>query len=317
MRALGSKPGLTALPELSARPGGAELLDRWEALLGKAPRLRPWLEQTLGRHRLLLEERASPVEIEQTLCDQLARWLCEFEALPQFAVSAIAITLEDRERPAPGPGSDRAAAAGQDAGLSDSTVRSPECAFHCVEVRVRPQLAAALADAPSLSRIPRADWFGLLHASAPAHPLLTPDVAVALVLRVLSAEWTRLPGACRKAALRLFQATPSDLRSRRAEEELQRLCDSLPAAWGLLPQSLSDFVATAARARVALEDASGLCTRIGASVARAGRGVRRGGFALLQQNAERPASPAEIAELGETSRKHAEMSGFRRLLALL
>ena len=223
MRALGSKPGLTALPELSARPGGAELLDRWEALLGKAPRLRPGLEQTLGRHRLLLEERASPVEIEQTLCDQLARWLCEFEALPQFAVSAIAITLEDRERPAPGPGSDRAAAAGQDAGLSDSTVRSPECAvsdmemllsdpafalaFHCVEVRVRPQLAAALADAPSLSRIPRADWFGLLHASAPAHPLLTPDVAVALVLRVLSAEWTRLPGACRKAALRLFQAT--------------------------------------------------------------------------------------------------------------
>ena len=125
---------MTALPELSARPGGAELLDRWEALLGKAPRLRPWLEQTLGRHRLLLEERASPVEIEQTLCDQLARWLCEFEALPQFAVSAIAITLEDRERPAPGPGSDRAAAAGQDAGLSDSTVRSPECAVSDMEI---------------------------------------------------------------------------------------------------------------------------------------------------------------------------------------
>ena len=337
MRGLGSRPGPTAFPELSAHPDGADLLGRWEALLGKAPRLRPWLEQTLDRHRLLLLERAgrgSAVEIEQSLRDQLARWLGEFEALPQFAVSAIATTLEERERPARERGSRNGARGPErEAELPDSAVHSPECAvvdaemllsdpafalaFHCVEVRVRPQLAAALEDAPSLSRVPETAWFGLLHASAKVQPLLTPDVAVALVLRVLSAEWTRLPGACRKAALRLFLANPTDLRGGRADEGLRRLCDSLPAAWGLEPGSLSDFVAAAGRARVALENASQLCTRIGASIARVARGTRRGGFALLQQGSAVPASAAELVELAETARKHAGMKGFRRLAALL
>ena len=70
-------------------------------------------------------------------------------------------------------------------------------------------------------------------------------------------------------------------------------------------------------ARVALENASQLCTRIGASIASAARGTRRGGFALLQQGSAVPASAAELVELAETARKHAGMKGFRRLAALL
>ena len=83
-------------PELSASPGGPELVHRWEALLDKAPRLSPWLDQMLGRHRLRLQESgAAAFEIERTLWHELAQWLADFEALPGFAVSAIAVTLED------------------------------------------------------------------------------------------------------------------------------------------------------------------------------------------------------------------------------
>ena len=46
-------------------------------------------------------------------------------------------------------------------------------AFHCIEVRLRP----ALQQPP-----PASVWFGLLHASLAPQPLLTPQVAVGLVL---------------------------------------------------------------------------------------------------------------------------------------
>src|SRR5207253_3923185 len=69
-------------PELSASPGGPELVHRWEALLDKAPRLRPWVDQMLGRHRLRLQESgAAGFEIERTLWEELAQWLADFEAL--------------------------------------------------------------------------------------------------------------------------------------------------------------------------------------------------------------------------------------------
>src|SRR5207248_2856500 len=66
-------------------------------------------------------------------------------------------------------------------------------AFHCVETRLRPRLALALGAAPRVSQVPEAAWFGLLHSSAPPCPLLTPAVAVALALRMLSPEWMTLP----------------------------------------------------------------------------------------------------------------------------
>jgi len=309
-RPLGPKAG-SGYPDLSACPDGcADLLDRWETVLGRAPRLRPWLAQMLARRRLLLQESAG-AEIERTLWRELSRWLRDFEALPQFAVSAIATTLqESEERPrAERAAEPRAAGESPERAVSDmETLLSDPAfalAFHCVESRLRPQLA--------LSRVPEAAWFGLLHASAPARPLLTPDVAVALVLRVLSAGWAQLTPASRTAALRLFHATPSDLRG--PIEPLRRLCDALP--WGLAPADLPEFVAASARARAGLADAAGLCARIVASVARAGRGTRRGGLAILEASGAHPAAPDEMAELGETARKYLNMPGFRRLLALL
>jgi hypothetical protein len=314
----------------------AELLHRWESLLDKAPRLRPWLEQELGRHRLLLEERVSHSQIEEMLWEELAHWLTQFEALPQFAVCAIATTLEEDGRE--GVAVRRTVQAGggeQDAPEADSLdslVGSPEravsememllsdpafaLAFHCVEVRLRPRLAAALEDAPALSRVPEAAWFGLLHASAPSNPLLTAEVAVTLLLRVSSADWSRLPARARKAALRLFQASSSDVRGHRGEEALRKLCDSLPLEWHVLPASLPDFVAVSRRARVALADASALCNRIASSVTCGGRGPPRGGLALLRGNDAPPATPEELGNVAETARKYARIAGFRRLLAL-
>jgi len=316
-------------PELSACPDGAELLERWESLLRKAPRLRPWVGEMLGRRRVLLVARLEgqpPLVIERTLWQELARWLREFEALPPFAVSAIATTLQDEERDcrarAP-PG------AGEVPTLSDAVSHSPEravgeveallsdpafaLAFHCVEVRLRPRLAAALDGAPRVSQVPEAAWFGLLHSSAPLCPLLTPEVAVALVLRVLSSEWMTLPAAARRAALRLFAAHPADLRG---STQLDRLCRSLPPSWGVAPDSATDFVAVSEQARLALGDASGLCNRIAATVT-SGRRARRGGFALIQVTGEPSAAPGELEELSQTARKYAGMAGFRRLLASL
>src|SRR5437667_138333 len=115
-------------PEPSGTPDGTELVDRWEALLGKAPRLRPWVDQML--------------------------------------------------------------------------------AWHCVDACLRPQLVTS----GELSRIPQTDWFALLHATARPQPVLTAQVAITLVLHVLSPAWARNPAACRHAALRLFLARPEDLR---------------------------------------------------------------------------------------------------------
>jgi len=319
------------LPEPSACPDGAELLERWESLLRRVPRLRPWLGEMVGQQRVLLVARLEgqpPLVIERTLWQELARWLREFEALPQFAVSAIATTLQDADRESREV---RAPAGAEDApGLAETPFHSPEravsemeallsdpafaLAFHCVEVRLRPRLAGAVEAAPSLSCVPEAAWLGLLHSTAPACPLLTPDVAVALVLRVLSSEWIGFPSDSRRAALRLFGAHPSDLR---CHAQLDRLCRSLPPAWRVLPESAPDFVAVSTQARLALGDASRLCNRIAASVTSRHRDRRRGGFALIEVNGAAPAAPEELEELSQTARKHVGMAGFGRLLALL
>ena len=316
-------------PELSACPEGAELLERWESLLRKVPRLRPWVGEMLGQRRIVLVARLEgepPLVIERTLWQELARWLRDFEALPPFAVSAIATTLQDAERDcrAPAP-----AGAGEAPTLSDAAAHSPEravgemeallsdpafaLAFHCVETRLRPRLALALEAAPRVSRVPEGAWFGLLHSSAPPCPLLTPAVAVALALRMLSPEWMTLPAGARRAALRLFAAHPSELRG---STQLDRLCRSLPPAWGVAPDSAPDFVAVSEQARLGLGDASGLCNRIAATVT-SGRRGRRGGFALIQVTGEPSAAPDELEELSQTARKYAGMAGFRRLLSSL
>jgi hypothetical protein len=318
-------------PEPSACPDGAELLERWESLLRKVPGLRAWVGEMLGQERVLLLARLEgepPLVIERTLWQELARCLREFEALPQFAVSAIATTLEDEE---PDSREARWAAAADDApAAADAAFPSPEravsemeallsdpafaLAFHCVEVRLRPRLASAAQAAPCLSRVPEAAWFGLLHSSAPACALLTPDVAVALVLRVLSSDWMTIPAESRRSALRLFGAHPSELHG---SAQLDRLCRSLPPAWGVLPERAADFVAVSAQARLGLADASRLCTRIAASVTSRRRGSRRGGFALIEVNTATPAASQELEELSQTARKYVGMAGFQRLLALL
>src|SRR5439155_528172 len=182
-------------PEPSGTPDGTELVHRWEALFGKAPRLRPWVDQMLGRHRLrLTESGAAAVEVERTLWLELSRWLVDSEALPEFAVSANAVTLEDEAAHEVDPGS---------------------------------------ADDDELA------------------PSLTPSP---------------------------YQA----------------------------------FVAAAAKSRVALADASGLCSRIAAS-ARA----RPGGLALVGADSAPPASPEELGALFRNMRKYGHMGGFRQLLSLL
>jgi len=310
-------------PEPSACPeGGAEIVDRWEALLAKAPRLRPWLLQMLNGRRQLLQEgvvSAATMQIERTLWLELSRWLEDFEALPQFAVSAIATTLQDAEpaarraepeaRPQPREWAESPERA---VGDLETLLSDPAfaLAFHCVEVRLRPELACAWQEAPALARVPECDWFGLLRASAKAEPILTAGVAVSLVLRVLSADWARIPAEARKAALRLFRAGAADLRAHAA---LQRLCAALPSAWALSPVDAPQFVAAARRARVGLQSACKLCGRIVAAT----RGPRRGGLSSLQVGGEEPAGPDELAELAQTARKYAEMGGFRRLLSIL
>ena len=299
-------------PEPSGTADGTELVDRWEALFGRAPRLRPWVDQMLGRHRLrLTESGAAPVEVERTLWLELSRWLVDFEALPEFAVSAIAVTLEDEAAHEVDPGSpdddELAPSLTPEQVVSDCEALLSDAAFalawHCVDACLRPQLVTS----GELSRIPQTDWFAVLHATARPQPVLTAQVAITLVLHVLSPAWARNPAACRHAALRLFLARPEDLRG-----DLRRLCASLPPHWALEPAQLPAFVAAAAKARVALMDASGLCARIAAS-ARA----RPGGLALLGADSAPPASPEELGALFRNMRKYGQMGGFRQLLSLL
>jgi len=298
-------------PETSASASGPELVQRWEAFLDKAPRLRPWLDEMLGQQRLRLQQRgvAQP-EVEQTLWQELSRWLLDFEALPEFAVSAIAVTLEDEtfhqvdadvaEPIEVGTPSPERAVSELETLLSDPAFA---LALHCIDVRLRPGLAAS----PELARVPESDWFALLHASARPQPALTAQVAVTLVLHVLSSGWARHAGACRHAALRLFLAGPGDLRG-----DLQRLCSSLPPQWGLVPNQLPAFVSAAQAARVGLGEASRLCARFVAATKE-----RPGGLSLLADESAGPPSPAEVAELFRNFWKYAHMGGFRRLVSLL
>ena len=290
-------------PDPSAGPDDcAELIARWEAVLAKAPRLRPWLSDMIRQRRVLLHESARG-SIERALWIELERWVRQFEALPQFAVSAISVTVESGEQRSPALSEEvnavhHAASPEHAVGESEALLSDPAfaLAFHCVETRVRP----ALSEPP-----PATAWFGLLHASAKPQPLLTSEVAVGLVLRVLSADWSRLPAPSRKAALRLFHASAADLR---ATDRLRAVCDALP--WPVAPDV---FVAAAAKARGALHDACALFARIAA----AARPTQRGGLAVLQVDRAAPASAAEIAELSETVRKFSSMAGLRRLHALL
>jgi hypothetical protein len=296
-------------PEPSANPCGSEVVHRWEALLSKSPRLRPCIDGLLGRHRLRLQQTGKGRgEVEQTLWLELSRWLPDFEALPEFAVSAIAVTLEDdalRESDAhpfeelelPGLVSPEHAFGELETLLSDAAFA---LAFHCVDARLRPQLAA-----PELARVPEADWFGLLHAGARPQPVLTARVAVTLVLRVLSPGWSRHPARSRTAALRLFLARPEDVGG-----DLARLREALPPAWALSPEQAPAFVAAAVRARAALDDASGLCARFVAAARK-----RPGGLALLAAEGALPAAPEELAALFRNVRKYGHMGGFRQLLS--
>ena len=299
-------------PEASASSSGAELVQRWEALLDKSPRLRPWVDRMLGRERMRLQESGvAQVEVERTLWQDLTRWLFDFEALPAFAVSAIAVTLEDEGLHQVLPGVDGlcapAAVESPEGAVSEleTLVADPAfaLAFHCVDARLRPALQAG----PDLATVPEADWFALLHAGARQTPVLTAQVAITLVLRVLSSGWARHPASVRHAGLRLFLAGPADLRG-----DLQRLCGSLPAHWALLPAHLPAFVEAARAARAALADASGLCARFVAAAK-----DRPGGLALLADGSAALPSPEELAELFRNVRKYDHMRGFRQLLSLL
>lgn len=299
-------------PEPSGSAGAPELADRWRTLLEKTPRLRPWVDQMLGRRRLRLQESGfAQIEVERTLWQELSSWLTQFEALPDFAVSAIAVTLEDEAvhevDPGAGDASGEPATASPEQAISELETLFSDAAFalafHCVDACVRPRLPAA----PGLARVPEADWFALLHASARPQPALSAEVAIALVLHVLSPGWARHPSACRHAALRLFLADPRDLRG-----DLQRLCAALPPHWSLPAEHLPAFVAAAGCARLAFADASALCARFVSSVRE-----RPGGLALLAGGAAPPASPEERGALFRTARKYGQIGGFRRLLSLL
>lgn len=301
-------------PETSGSAGAPEVAGRWEALLDRSPRLRPWVDQMLGRRRLRLQQSGvAQLEVERTLWQELSRWLREFEELPEFAVSAIAVTLEDEalhevDPDAGASGAPELSASGSpeqavlelETLLSDATFA---LAFHCVDACVRPRLPAS----GELAAIPEADWFALLYASARPQPALSAEVAVALVLHALSPGWARHPAACRHAALRLFLADSGDLRG-----DLQRLCAALPRSWGLQTAHLPAFVAAAGHARLALADASGLCARFVSSLK-----ARPGGLALLADRPAPPASPEELGALFRNACKYGAIGGFRKLLALL
>jgi len=283
-----------------------DVAQRWESLLRRVPALRAWLSQLVQRRRAQLDR--SPGS-EGELQEELSRWLCEFEQLPPFAVSAIATTLQDDAPSAPPPRAVELQPSPSRGELSadelEALLADPAfaLAFHCVEVRVRPALH------PSPPRVPETAWFGLLHASARPQATLTSEVAVALVLRVLGRDFAQVAAERRRSALRLFHASTADLRG-----DLSRLCASLPGEWRLHVSDLPAFVAAAARAKGAMSEAADLCARFVCSALR--QGPLDGGLSLLAPGAL-PASPAELAELGRTAWKYAQMSGFRRLLSLL
>lgn len=299
-------------PEPSGTAGAPELADRWRALLDRTPRLRPWVDQMLGRRRLRLQQSgAAQVEVERTLWEELSSWISQFEALPEFAVSAIAVTLEDETLhevdPAAADAADLPCACSPEQAISELETLFSDAAFalafHCVDACVRPRLPTG----PELAGVPEADWFALLHASARPQPALSPEVAIALVLHVLSPGWARHPSGSRHAALRLFLAEPRDLRG-----DLQPLCAALPAHWALSPERLPAFVAAAGHARLAFAEASALCARFVTSVK-----ARPGGLALLAGRPALQASPEELGALFRNARKYGQMGGFRRLLSLL
>lgn len=334
MRRLGNQIGAAApFPPPSAYPDSSALVqDGWDSLLGKAPRLRPWLTQMLQRRRAALAEKLGgdeAGEIDRILWHELERWLHDFEALPGYAVSAIALDLA--EEPAPKT-PERPQPKEPDAAADERTeAKSPETAacelealvadpafalaFHCIEARIRPRLAAATRDRPTLARVPEWAWLGLLHASIPSEPKLTARVAISLVLRMSSPSWASQPAPERKAALRLFHAGPLDVRS-----GADAIRASLPSAWELPASGVKDFVAAATQARKGLSEATGLCARL---VSRAGALSRRtgtprpGGLGLLQEDGASPASDVETREVAETARRFAHMTGFSALLEVL
>jgi hypothetical protein len=278
-----------------------ELLERWESLLGKSPRLVPWLDETLRSRRSQLSGRVVGVEIERVLWKEMSRWLTDFEALPPFAIAAITTTLaEKREVPQPRPErpielvieSPERSATELEALAADPTFA---LAFHCVQARVKPWLTPLL---------PASAWLGLLHASAPVEPQLTAATAIALVLRLSSTSWQQQPSETRRAALRLFHLTPADLRSPQVHK--------LSAVLQVSHDSLPDFVATSARLRKSLPEAARLCASLVARLSK-----RPGGLSLLQQEGTTPATDTEVTELRETARRHTRMAGFDRLLRLV
>lgn len=299
-------------PEPSGSAGSPELADRWEALLDRAPRLRPWVDQMLGRRRLRLQESgAGQVEVERILWQELSRWLLQFEALPDFAVAAIAITLEDEGLhevdPAASDAAEASPAHSPEQAISDlETLLSDAAfalAFHCLDACIRPCLPAD----PGLLGVREADWFALLHASGRPQPALSAEVAVALVLHALSPGWARSPAPSRQAALRLFLADAKDLRG-----DLQRLCAALPSHWSLSPAHLPAFVAGAAALRSGFAEASSLCARFVCSVR-----SHPGGLALLADRSAGPAAPEEIGALFRNAKKYVQIGGFRKLLSIL
>jgi hypothetical protein len=169
-------------------------------------------------------------------------------------------------------------------------------AHHCVETRIRPLLHPLLADSA---------WFGLLHANAQASPQLTAATAVGLVLRVSSRSWQSQPSEVRRAAMRLFQAAPADLK---ASVTLTRLCAPL----GVDPERLPELVAASQRLRKASTEAAALCAGLVARLSK-----RPGGLSLLGQDGDARASDAEVAELREHARRQTRMAGYGRLLRLI
>ncbi|MFL5426548.1 MAG: hypothetical protein ACJ783_16095 [Myxococcales bacterium] len=331
MRRLASySSGVAPFAPPSACPDSNVVQDGWDSLLGKTPRLRPWLTEMLQRRRAALGEKLGydPEEIDRILWNELERWLHDFEALPGYAVSAIALDLEGEPPP---KAADRHHQESDAPAEERAETRSPETAacelealvadpafalaFHCIEARVRPRLASATRDRPSLARVPEWAFFGLLHASIPSEPKLTARVAISLVLRMSSPGWASRPAAERRAALRLFHAGPLDVRS-----GADAIRASLPSAWDLSAAGVKDFVAAATQVRKGLSEASGLCarlvSRISAICRRTGR-ARPGGLGLLQEDGAGPASDAEIREMAETARKFAHMTGFAPLLDIL
>jgi hypothetical protein len=298
-----------------AGPEHAAVFDAWEALLARTPRLRPVLHQMVGRHRMRLQQSGAPhLEVERTLWRELSRWLRDFEVLPEFAVSAIAVTLEDETVHQVAAGDEpviAAAAPSPEHALADLETLVGDPAFalalHCIDVNVRPTLSDCVAATPRLASIPESDWFALLHASARPQATLTAQSAVALVLHVLGERWSLQSVTCRHTALRLFVASPADVGG-----DLDRIAAALPPTWRFTRSDLPGFVAAAGRLRAAFADASRLCGRFVAAVRE-----RPGGLALLSPAPGDVATPAEMAALFRNTRKFGHIGGFRKLLGLL